>query len=198
MSGARWQTRATDAQDICVEMVAFYFLSGIIGWSVTKTCEYGGVIFLDSATGLVGATGPVMGEAITVDVGQNKIKMGLPATLKPLAWYHTHPLKEKPQDDGTILHFEWDKFIGGDKGISDDKRLVGFVGTMDGGFWRYDPAPEALDGNYGPGLWERLNPRLTVDRKSQLVPNDNRWSPRAPTLKPIPAFGLSRTPPPSR
>ena len=27
MSGARWQTRATDAQDICVEMVAFYFLS---------------------------------------------------------------------------------------------------------------------------------------------------------------------------
>lgn len=198
MAGPAWQTRATDPRERCVEMAAYWFLSGIIGWSVLREKEFGGVIFHDSANDTIGGTGPIEGVTTTVDVGQHKFNFGLTGTLKVLAWYHTHPLKEKLDDKGNMMHFMWDKFEGGDKWISDDKRVLGFVGMMDGSFWRYDPAPEALDGKYGPGGWQKLNPRLPLKPATLLLPTEDRWSPAAPTLAPRPASGPSRTRRPPR
>lgn len=152
----------------------------------------------DSANDTIGGTGPIEGVTTTVDVGQHKFNFGLTGTLKVLAWYHTHPLKEKLDDKGNMMHFMWDKFEGGDKWISDDKRVLGFVGMMDGSFWRYDPAPEALDGKYGPGGWQKLNPRLPLKPATLLLPTEDRWSPAAPTLAPRPASGPSRTRRPPR
>lgn len=60
---------------------------------------------------------------------------------------------------------EWDKFIGGDKLISDSFLLPGYVATMNGRFWRYDtPAPTLVDGvptpTEGEGSFNVLNGRI--------------------------------------
>ena len=151
------QPKATTQEGIRVETAAIFLLRQIIAWSVKEQKEYGGVIYLDTASGQIRATGPVSAgsSANTVYIGQDKINLGLPLTQKPLAWYHTHPLTEM-----NGWHFEWDKFEGGDYAISTSRQIPGYVCTMDGVMWRFDPSPspdaDPDTGHIepdGPGNW---------------------------------------------
>lgn len=165
------QPKATTREGVRVETAAIFLLRHIIAWSVKEQKEFGGVIYLDTASGQIRATGPVSAEssANTVYIGQDKINLGLPATLKPLAWYHTHPLTEM-----NGWHFEWDKFEGGDYAISTSRQIPGYVCTMDGAMWRFDPSPsqdaDPETGHIepdGPGSWGKiLNvPKASVDTR---------------------------------
>ncbi|GGJ10085.1 DUF4329 domain-containing protein [Neoroseomonas lacus] len=163
------QPKATTKEGARVEAAAIFLLRHIIAWSVKEQKEYGGVIYLDTASGEIRANGPLSAttSANTVYVGQNEVNLGLPATQRPLAWYHTHPLTEM-----NGWHFEWDKFEGGDYRLSTTRRIPGYVCTMDGWIWRFDPSPEPqadpetghIDDD-GPGSWGKiLNvPRAPVD-----------------------------------
>lgn len=163
------QPKATTREGIRVETAAIFLLGKSIAWSVREQKEYGGAIYLDTASGQIRATGPIPAGAgaNTVDIGQNEPNLGLPVTQKPLAWYHTHPLTEM-----NGVHFEWDKFEGGDWRLSTYRQIPGYVCTWDGFLWRFDPAaepqPDPETGHiedYGPGRWGKiLNvPRIRVD-----------------------------------
>lgn len=178
MTDAPGQAKLTTPEGIRIEAAAYYMLSRVIGVSKHEELEYGGVIYLDQLTKKIHATGPIKGEAVTVDVGQHKINLGLGENLKPAAWYHTHPLYELEniQFNNEPAKLEWDKFIGGDKEISDYRQIMGYVATRDGRFWRYDPPPEVLDGNYGPGKWGVVNfPEMRTGAKEALPVNQTSW-----------------------
>ena len=64
------------------------------------------------------------------------------------------------------LHAEWNKFIGGDEELSNDRNLIGYVATFDGRFWRYDPPPSTMINGkptsdaFAKGTWGPLNGAL--------------------------------------
>lgn len=168
---ATGQPKATTREGIRVETAAIFLLRRIISYSVKEQKEYGGVIFIDTASGQIRATGPISAgaSANTVDIGQDKVNLGLPQTQRPLAWYHTHPIVMTRS-----WGFEWDKFEGGDRDISESRQIAGYVCTWDGYIWRFDPAPDA--GNdpvsgailpMGPGAWGKIVnvPRVRVDTR---------------------------------
>ncbi|MBR0649642.1 DUF4329 domain-containing protein [Roseomonas terrae] len=178
MSDAPGQPKLTTVEGIRIEAAAYHMLSRAIGVSKTEGIEYGGVIYRNETTKQIHATGPIKGEPVTVDVGQHKINLGLGDNLKPLAWYHTHPLYELEniQFNNEPAKLEWDKFIGGDKEISDYRQIMGYVATRDGRFWRYDPPPEVQDSNYGPGSWGVVNfPRMRTGAKEVMPPSQTAW-----------------------
>ncbi|MBR0642079.1 DUF4329 domain-containing protein [Plastoroseomonas hellenica] len=164
------QPKATTIEGIAVEVAAIKLLLKILKTSVDEKLEYGGVIYRDQA-GPIKHTGPFKGEsAIKVDVGHNKDNWGCPQESTPLAWYHTHPLQKIQTSNMGEVTGLWDSFIGGDKGLSNDSGLTGYLATGDGRVWRYDPpreggamvpqkdgrmkwAPPAL----GKGIWGPLN-----------------------------------------
>jgi hypothetical protein len=163
------QPRATTREGMRIEKAAIFLLSRCISWSVYEQKECGGVIYRDTANGQIRATGPFVATASanTVDVGQNLENFGLAATLKPVAWYHTHPLVIR-----SGMHFEWDKFEEGDFRLSYNKQIPGYVCSMDGQMWRFDPPPEqgqdpetSVMLPIGPGRWGKiLNvPRVAIN-----------------------------------
>ena len=135
------QPKATTPEGIKIEAAARAVLSSIIGPSVSEKREYGGVIWRRDATGEIGYTGPIKGfSEAGVDVGQDKPNMGCPPGTTPVAWYHFHPTKET-NVGGDRFKMDWDKFIEGDKLLSDGHNLPGYVASFDRQFWRYDPPP---------------------------------------------------------
>ncbi len=167
MSGttAQAQPKASTPEGMRIEKLARWLLSWKLPDSIEEEREYGGVIWRDEKTGKLGYTGPFPGYAKAhVDVHVWDDNRGCPPGTKAVAWYHTHPVKTAQLGPDTI-HFEWDKFIGGDKLISDSFLLPGYVATMDGRFWRYDhPAPTMVDGvptpTEGEGSFNVLNGKI--------------------------------------
>jgi hypothetical protein len=163
---ARVQTKATTKEGIVIERLAVATLRAIIGQSISLRREYGGVIYRMPGSGRIGITGPFKGDREDhVDVGQEKPNFGCPDGSKPVAWYHTHPIKEKfsvtPQ--GVVrMAMEWDKFIEGDQVISDGNNLTGYMIDPDRQLWRYDPPPGfMLNGKWTTnamdrGFWGKL------------------------------------------
>lgn len=156
-----------------VEDYARSILKGLIKQSVDDHLEYGGVIYRHISSGELGKTGPFKGEAAAnVDIRvwapkgktQKEWNAGCPQGTKPIAWYHTHPVETMMVGDD-LMHFEWDKFEGGDKLISDSFLLTGYVATWDRQFWRYDyPDPVMVNGEpvpaEGKGSFVPLNGKL--------------------------------------
>jgi hypothetical protein len=151
------QPRATTREGMRIESAAIFLLSRCISFSVYEQKECGGVIYRDTRNQRIGATGPFIATASanTVDIGQNLPNFGLPQALQPVAWYHTHPLVTR-----SGVHFEWDKFEKGDFWLSYNKQIPGYVCSMDGRMWRFDPPPEQGQDPetgvllpVGPGRW---------------------------------------------
>jgi hypothetical protein len=151
------QPKATTPEGIRIEQAAIFLLSRCISWSVYEQKECGGILHRDSADGKIRATGPFASttSANTVDVGQDKPNFGLARTLVPVAWYHTHPLVMRAG-----MHFEWDKFEDGDWWLSTNNQIPGYVCSMDGRMWRFDPPPPQEQDpqtgrmlQFGPGRW---------------------------------------------
>ena len=167
------QPKSGTRPGMTIEAYARSILKPLIKDSVGHNVEYGGVIYRWVASGKLGMTGPFEGDSPThVDVRvwaptgktQKEWNAGCPAGTQPVAWYHTHPVKTVLTRDG-VMHAEWDKFIDGDKLISDSFMLTGFVATMDGQLWRYDyPTPtkigDELVPTEGPGNFVPLNGKL--------------------------------------
>lgn len=173
MSGtdhSSFQPKATTPDGIKIEKAARAVLKGVLKQSIDDRREFGGVIYRDNNTGKVGWTGPFRGYASgRVDVQQDAENRGCPAGTTPVAWYHTHPVKEfyNIQNGMLItLHAEWDKFIGGDEDLSNNWGLTGYVATFDGRFWRYDPPPSTMINGkptseaFTKGTWGPLNGKL--------------------------------------
>lgn len=159
------QPRASGLVDRAVENLAFDLLAAKLRDSVDRQREWGGVIHRHASSGAIGSTGPFLGYSSTgVDIEQDKPNMGCPEGTLPVAWYHTHPVAEV-YTLGKLCKADWDKFIGGDKTISDSHNIPGYVGTFDGRFWRYlPPPPQNLNGHtvygQGPGSFEPLPRRF--------------------------------------
>jgi hypothetical protein len=164
------QPKTTTAEGIRIEEAARKLLKGILKESVAKEREYGGVIHRHERTGKIAWTGPVPGfSAVGVDVGQNKKNLGCPEGTKPVAWYHTHPVKEFYQvvnNEVIKMTAHWDEFIDGDKALSDNHSLPGYVATFDGRLWLYTPPPMVTVGDkmyapaFGTGTWGPMNGKL--------------------------------------
>lgn len=139
-----FQPKLTTPEGIRLEKAAYYMLSLCIGVSVHSKKEYGGSIYRNTKTSKIRASGPFEGTTISVDVGQSKPRFGANDDEVVIAFYHTHPLKELtlfPKGDNRN-DLMWDKFEGGDRGISEDWTMPGYLATMDGRCWRFDPAPD--------------------------------------------------------
>lgn len=180
-----FQPKLTTLEGIRLERAAYYMLSRCIGVSVQSKKEYGGSIYRNTATGKIRASGPFAGDTITVEVGQSKPRFGAGEGEVVMAWYHTHPLKELalfPKGDNRN-NLMWDKFEGGDRGISEDWTMPGYVGTMDGRFWRFDPAPDPQPDpetlripKRGQGSYGVVNfPRMDVRAKALLPVKVTEW-----------------------
>ena len=165
-----FQPKATTSEGIKIENAARALLKGVLKQSVDDRREFGGVIHRNDVTTKIGWTGPIRGYASgRVDVGQDKENLGCPAGTKPVAWYHTHPIEKFYNiHNGVVitLHAEWNKFIGGDEELSNDRNLIGYVATFDGRFWRYDPPPSTMINGkptsdaFAKGTWGPLNGAL--------------------------------------
>lgn len=173
MSGSEqpsFQPKATTPEGIRIEKTARTLLKGVLKQSVDDRREFGGVIYRNDNTAKIGWTGPFRGYASgRVDVHQDMENRGCPAGTTPVAWYHTHPVKEFYSIQNGVLitlHAEWDKFIDGDEDISNNWNLIGYVATFDGRFWRYDPPPSTMingkpTSEFGAkGSWGPLNGNL--------------------------------------
>jgi hypothetical protein len=166
----RPQPRATTREGIAIEQLAVSALKKIIAMSKSENREYGGVIHRHNVTGEIRKTGPFKGDRDNhVDVAQGKPNWGCPENTTPVAWYHTHPVKERitatPQ--GVVrMTMEWDKFIEGDKVISDGNNMIGYMIDPDRQLWRYDPPPGfLLNGKWttnaeDKGVWGKLQTRI--------------------------------------
>jgi Domain of unknown function (DUF4329) len=112
--------------------------------------EWGGVIYVwesggrDHRAGELGATVNEGYAMVNVDVHAWDLNCGCPPGTRPVAWYHTHPVDDFVAHGGDRFSAQSREFIGGDKLISDSLLLPGYVATRDGGFWRYDPPPQAI------------------------------------------------------
>lgn len=120
-----------------VEAAARKFLNEVL----PKSCngvptEYGGIIHVDNTTGAIGQKGPIEGDGTSVSIRQWEENMGCPEGTTPMAWYHTHPHYPRPEKG---LTYAFREFIGNDKSISDEYKIPGYLGVIDGSFWRYDP-----------------------------------------------------------
>jgi hypothetical protein len=156
------QPRATTPEGIKIEAFARMLLAAVIDGSVAEKREYGGVIFRHDFNGRLGATQAKGYSGTGVDAGTWNKNRGCPEGTTPVAWYHTHPTKNVVTPDFGTVPTDWEKFIEGDKLISDSFLLPGYVGTMDHRFWRYDPPPPALVNGKpvpaeGPGTYGVLN-----------------------------------------
>ncbi len=167
---AAFQPKATTPEGIKVENAARALLKGVLKQSIDDRREFGGVIYRFDSTAKIGWTGPFRGYASgRVDVRQDEENRGCPAGTAPVAWYHTHPVKEfynLHNGELITMHAEWDKFIGGDEELSINWSLIGYVATFDRRFWRYDPPPSTLINGkpstkaFAKGTWGPLNGKL--------------------------------------
>jgi hypothetical protein len=163
----RPQPKATTKEGMAIETLAVKTLKNIIAKSKFENLEYGGVIHRDNKTGKIEKTGPFPGDRDNhVDIAQGKPNWGCPENTTPVAWYHTHPMKERvtvtPKGVIVRMAMEWDKFIEGDKVISDGNNMIGYMIDPDGQLWRYNPPPGfMLNGKWttraeDKGVWGKL------------------------------------------
>jgi hypothetical protein len=136
-----------------VEDAARKFLNEVLPLSVNgPPTEYGGIIWVNNTTGEIGQKGPMHEPGNSVSIRQWEPNRGCPDGTTAMAWYHTHP--HYPQKGKTFAYRE---FIGNDKDISDDYELTGYLGVIDGSFWRYDPPSRGGGPN---GTFVPLNGKL--------------------------------------
>jgi hypothetical protein len=149
------QSKARTLVEQKVEDAARAFLNEVLPQSCNGTpTEYGGIIWVRGATGEVGQKGPLHEPGNSVSIRQWEPNMGCPDGTTPMAWYHTHPHYPRPEKG---LTYAYKDFIGNDKNISDDYRITGYLGVIDGSFWRYDPPSR---GGGPKGSFVRLNGKL--------------------------------------
>lgn len=112
-------------------------LTEILPVSINEKVEYGAVIYKHNQSKKLGATKLCKSTESDnkVDVGLSKPNCGCPADTKPIAFYHTHPFLKVGE-----LHMEQDFSTPEDKRLANDNRLIGFLGSADGGFRCYLPA----------------------------------------------------------
>lgn len=151
------QSKARSLIEQKVEEAARTFLNDVLPQSCNGTpTEYGGIIHVDKVTGAIGQKGPLHEPGNSVSIRQWEPNMGCPDGTTPMAWYHTHPHYPQPKKG---LSYAYREFIGNDKNISDDYELTGYLGVVDGSFWRYDPPSR---GGGPKGSFVRLNGKLNT------------------------------------
>jgi hypothetical protein len=151
------QPKARSADEAKVEEAARQFLNEVLPQSCNGTpTEYGGIIWINKATGEIGQKGPMHEPGNSVSIRQWEPNRGCPDGTTPMAWYHTHPHYPQPKKGRTYAYRE---FKDNDKNISDDYELTGYLGVVDGSFWRYDPPAR---GGGPDGSFVRLNGKLNT------------------------------------
>jgi len=119
-------------RDTNVERAARAALNAILGKSVAKRWEYGGMIYLqDGKYSFTEARTQEYGN--TVNVGQWELNRSCPEGSTPIAYYHTHP---NIRAGG--IPMEYNKFSDEDKQLATDISLYAYLGTLDGSFFVFD------------------------------------------------------------
>jgi hypothetical protein len=108
-------------------------LNKILGTSINKRSEYGGMIYLQN--GKYGFTDArTQGYGNTVNVGQYEPNRSCPEGSTPVAYYHTHP-----NIKAGGFSMEYNEFSPEDISLAKDLGLPAYMGSLDGSFWVYDP-----------------------------------------------------------
>ena len=130
-------------RNIALEKVARDTLNSILGKSISKRTEYGGMIYF--LEGQYYAKEPREGYGNTVDIGQREPNCGCPEGSKPVAYYHTHP-----NFSAGGLTMKYNEFSPEDIDIAKDFKLDAYLGTLDGSFFVYDHATNKVSKLKGP------------------------------------------------
>lgn len=114
------------------EAAARIALNSILATSISQRAEYGGMIY--SERGEFAATTPrTQGYGNTVDVGLREENKGCPKGTTPVAYYHTHPNVSVGS-----LPMAYNEFRDDDVAITQDHCIDGYLGTIDGSFFKFD------------------------------------------------------------
>lgn len=129
-----------------VDQAAFDALNAILGLSIKRRREYGGMIYL--LDGEAKATEARTDDQISsVDVGHTGLNKGCPAGTTPMAYFHTHPVAVYER-----RRVDYNAYSPDDKQIAVDYELDAYMGSVDGSFmvFRYKKGiaakPEKLPG----------------------------------------------------
>lgn len=107
-------------------------LNSILARSIERRVEYGGVIYMEQ--GRFSATEPrTQGYGNTVDVGLREENKSCPTGTTPVAYYHTHP-----NISAGSLPMAYNEFKDADVDVAEENSIDGFLGTLDGSFFKYD------------------------------------------------------------
>jgi hypothetical protein len=114
------------------EAAARLALNSILATSIRERAEYGGMIYMER--GAYSATAArSQGYGNTVDVGLREDNKGCPEGTIPVAYYHTHPNVSVGS-----LPMAYNEFRDDDVAITQDHRIDGYLGTVDGSFFKFD------------------------------------------------------------
>ena len=130
-------------RNLLIDNVAREALNKILGKSILKRAEYGGMIYAkEGGYGYTDAR--TQGYGNTVNVGQREPNRSCPEGSKPVAYYHTHP-----NIKAGGFSMDYNEFSPEDIALAKDMGLHAYMGSLDGTFWVYDPQldkPIKIDG----------------------------------------------------
>ena len=120
-------------RNLLIDNAARAALNKILGKSILKRAEYGGMIYAqDGKYSYTEARSQGYGN--TVNVGHRDENRGCPQGSQPVAYYHTHPNFQAGK-----LPMEYNKFSEEDISLAEELGLPAYMGSLDGTFWVYDP-----------------------------------------------------------
>lgn len=120
-------------RNLLIDNVAREALNKILGKSILKRSEYGGMIYAQDGK-YAYTEARTQGYGNTVNVGQWEENRSCPEGSTPVAYYHTHP-NVKAGD----FSMEYNKYSPEDTALAKDLGLHAYMGSLDGTFWVYDP-----------------------------------------------------------
>jgi hypothetical protein len=120
-------------RNLLIDNAAREALNKILGISIVKRAEHGGMIFAKGKTyGYTEARSQGYGN--TVNVGHREENMSCPEGTTPVAYYHTHPNIKAGE-----FTMEYNEFSEQDISLAEELGLHAYMGSLDGTFWVYDP-----------------------------------------------------------
>jgi len=134
------QPKGPTHDKIKLEQFARKLLSEVLPRSIEERQEYGAIICKNERTGILTSTKlrHSTESDTSVDVGQDEPNCGCPNGTTPVAFYHTHPI-DAFYDGHDVFRGSPDFSRPQDTTIATNYQLVGFLGSFDGKFRRYDP-----------------------------------------------------------
>lgn len=120
-------------RNLLIDNTARDALNKIMGTSIVKRAEYGGMIYLQDGKYFY-TKARTQGYGNTVNVGHREPNRSCPEGSQPVGYYHTHPNFQAGK-----IPMEYNKYSDEDISLAEELGLLAYMGSLDGTFWVYDP-----------------------------------------------------------